>query len=596
MGKRDLPEVRPARSSGDDMGPDEGRGDARETLEALWNRVRANTDDSDAWIAFSDALAAAEFDDDGDPGSLGPILLACFIKDDLDHQRLARAVFAVLRATPSIAVGLNAAGGVVEASSMGNLFSALNGALPLLVLRRIVLPFPSWERLIRAVRSELLRLVLTDVGGALEGRTSRGPPASLISAIAEQAYLNGYAMHVSPEEATQVKRLVECLSGLPEAALGGGEEGGLQWPPDVHQRAITMVAAYAPIPTWADLDRVIDLAHAHSDADFVSLLVQQVEAPLAEEGIRDEIRALTKIGGGVSEAVRHQYEEHPYPRWSSLPRPTPVPLPVRLANLFPGQPGLETPTDRPAHALIAGCGTGRQVAAFRARYTGVEVLAVDLSRSSLAYAARKLGELGLDDVTLAQADILELAGWDQRFDWIECTGVLHHMEEPRAGAAVLAELLMPGAVMKLALYSETARSGVVALRERIAKEGRDATAESIRAFRTQLLAEQAEGSTAHDDVLEWPDFYFMEECRDLLFHVQEHRFTIAGIGELIGELELEFMGFEVQAEVRRRFMEAHPAPGALHSLAAWDAFEVENPRTFRGMYQFWVRKPRTPTG
>ena len=47
----------------------------------------------------------------------------------------------------------------------------------------------------------------------------------------------------------------------------------------------------------------------------------------------------------------------------------------------------------------------------------------------------------------------------------------------------------------------------------------------------------------------------------------------------------------LERETRRRFSERHPAPEALASFDLWDAFEAEDPRTFRGMYQFWVQKP-----
>ncbi len=76
-------------------------------------------------------------------------------------------------------------------------------------------------------------------------------------------------------------------------------------------------------------------------------------------------------------------------------------------------------------------------------------------------------------------------------------------------------------------------------------------------------------------------FFTASECRDLLFHVQEHRFTLPQIEAALETLGLDFLGFE--------FPGAKPA--ALASLADWHRFEAENPETFAGMYEFWVRKP-----
>ena len=43
------------------------------------------------------------------------------------------------------------------------------------------------------------------------------------------------------------------------------------------------------------------------------------------------------------------------------------------------------------------------------------------------------------------------------FDIIECVGVLHHMSEPKVGLGILTDVLKPGGLMKLGLYSSSAR-------------------------------------------------------------------------------------------------------------------------------------------
>ena len=165
------------------------------------------------------------------------------------------------------------------------------------------------------------------------------------------------------------------------------------------------------------------------------------------------------------------------------------------------------------------------------------------------------------------------------------------MADPLEGASVLTELLRPGGVMKLALYSEDARQDVVALRERISREGCGSTSDSIRAFRSRLLEEEGSGASA-GEIFQWPDFYVLEECRDLLFHVHELRFTLDGIQELVQTLGLDFLGFEVRAETRHGFERRFSGAGASTSFHAWKSYEADVPDAFRGMYQFWVRKPK----
>ena len=85
------------------------------------------------------------------------------------------------------------------------------------------------------------------------------------------------------------------------------------------------------------------------------------------------------------------------------------------------------------------------------------------------------------------------------------------------------------------------------------------------------------------------DFYGLHECRDLLFHVEEHRYHVPELGEMAASLGLQFLGLVVDPATRRRC--AARLQGAEPDLAAWDAFEREFPDTFAGMYLFWVRKP-----
>src|SRR5262249_61902411 len=110
--------------------------------------------------------------------------------------------------------------------------------------------------------------------------------------------------------------------------------------------------------------------------------------------------------------------------------------------------------------LVAGCGTGQHTLEAARRFAGAKVLAIDLSRTSLAYAMRKTRELGLGNIEYAQADILELGSLPRRFDLIEASGVLHHLGDPRRGWRILLSLLRPRGLMHVALYSACARESI----------------------------------------------------------------------------------------------------------------------------------------
>jgi len=214
------------------------------------------------------------------------------------------------------------------------------------------------------------------------------------------------------------------------------------------------------------------------------------------------------------------------------------------------------------------------------------MLAVDLSLASLGYARRKSEELGVS-IAYAQADILELGTTGRQFDLIESLGVLHHLADPWAGWDALLSLLRPGGFMLLGLYSEAARRPVVAARARIAERGIGDGAEDIRSFRQDLI----QSGDPQASILESEDFFSLSACRDLLFHVQEQRTTLAEIARFIQDRNLHLLGFElddaVQAAYRKRFLQDRAAT----DLACWEAFEADHPGLFGGMYTFWVQKP-----
>jgi SAM-dependent methyltransferase len=217
---------------------------------------------------------------------------------------------------------------------------------------------------------------------------------------------------------------------------------------------------------------------------------------------------------------------------------------------------------------------------------------VDLSLISLGYAVRKTRELGITNVEYAQADILELGRIGRTFDHVESVGVLHHLRDPMAGWRVLVPLLRDGGTMKIGLYSELARRGVVKSHELIRARGYETTREDIRRCRQEILAAAAAGDRDFALLMKG-NIFTVSEVRDLLFDQREHRYTVPQLAAALDELKLEFLGFELPGQsALRRFQAQHPERAAPRSLDLWDKFERANPDTFIGMYQFWCRKRR----
>ncbi len=357
--------------------------------------------------------------------------------------------------------------------------------------------------------------------------------------MAQQCFIDEYLLAQSDDETRQAESLRSLV--VANLATGGA----------VSELLLITVAAYFPLhslpataPQWdRDWPRTLN-----------GLLQQQIVEPLEEIRLRGTIQSLTVIDDDISVKVQRQYEENPYPRWTAIPDVSTV---SDWRSRFPVQHS-DHRRDGPSEILIAGCGTGQNPIQAALKFPEARVLAVDLSRASLAYALRKTREADIRNIDYGQADILKLRSIGRSFDRIEAVGVLHHLADPSAGWRVLLSLLRPGGIMDVGLYSETARRAVVEARSLIAARGYRPSTEDIRLFRREL---SLTNSTFAKDLVSSPDFYSTSGCRDLLFHVREHKFTIPEIAAFLSENNLAFLGFRLGAEVFDQFRIRFPGSG-----------------------------------
>ena len=140
--------------------------------------------------------------------------------------------------------------------------------------------------------------------------------------------------------------------------------------------------------------------------------------------------------------------------------------------------------------------------------------------------------------------------------------------------------------MRIGLYSELARQHIVKMKQEISKAGIGSSNEEMKSFRSQIIKEENE---SYERVRSFSDFFSMSELRDLLFHVQEHRFTIPQIQNCLSELGLKFCGFEVDTIVQN-FKLNNTGADDPYDLDKWHTYEEANPRALGGMYQFWCQK------
>ena len=422
----------------------------------------------------------------------------------------------------------------------------------------------AFERVLTLLRRSLLTDAMT---GTALSETALG----FACALAKQCFINEYVFATTPEEDMQVAQL--------NSALGEALNAGTAIDP----AQLAALAMYRPLHALASAAALLDL---HWTKTIDDLLTQQLREPAAEQSLRDSIPRLTAIDDEVSQRVRQQYEENPYPRWVyAAGQVSAIPIDQYLREQFPASVVAPFGKTGALDMLVAGCGTGQVAIASVQKYSGVQALAIDLSLSSLCYAKRKTPAELAERIDYAQADILNLASIGRSFDVIDACGVLHHMADPLQGWRILLTLLRPGGVMHLAFYSETGRSDVVAARSFIAERGFGSTPADIRRCRQEIL------KSPLASVTRFTDFFSTSECRDLLFHVQESRLSLPAIKTFLTQNGLRFLGFEFNAAIanqhRGQFAERS---WSMTDLDRWHAIESSYPDTFSGMYQFWVQK------
>jgi ubiquinone/menaquinone biosynthesis C-methylase UbiE len=473
-------------------------------------------------------------------------LIRCLEEKNIYHQELTSPWRTTVKFDPALKPLRNLLGKDYKKFSRDFPKLAESGCLSdpvlILALKRLSIPDLEFERLLTHLRRWLLDHI------------DSFKNLALAAALAEYCFYSDYVFNFEPEEQQAAERLRHSI-----------EAGAL------NPYAVAVLGCYTPLCALSNAAALLQQEHK----EIADLLRVQIAEPLREQEIRKTIPALTVIEDELSQAVRAFYEDFPYPKWKSFD--------TNLVVDIPGPPLPPNP-----RILIAGCGTGNEAMIYARAFPQADILAVDLSLSSLSYAIRKTEEFGAKNITFHQADLLQLGGIEKRFDVICCSGVLVCVEDPARGWAVLASLLKDTGLMRIALYSETGRRDVVKARRIIHDQNIPSDRDGIRFFRKNC--EKLMPKKMLPDLLERRDFYNMPECKDLLFHFKENRFELAQIQAMAKKLGLSLIHFDLPPNVLEQYRRDYPGDTQINNLDSLSAFEQKNPMAFQSMYNFWCAK------
>lgn len=502
------------------------------------------------------------------PEDLDPYgLLAAFGVENIDHEPLAATAMAYLRATTML-------GGAVHQASLGNALPAARAMLLKRTDKTLIHPLfqaaltlginhdPNLEKLLTAMR----RVILLELA---DKRYEDKALLGFACALAQQCLNNEHVFTVTDDEIVKL-----YASPVDWDALASGNVGAA--------KHLLWQLLYNPVSA------VIGGRLTSQDCRKLRprVLAEVVSARLKEDEELTARAATIPTIGEISDAtslrVGRQYHDHPYPRWTSLTVAPKGSARRRLERFY--SPERLAFFDSAFKVLIAGAGTGKQAIDAALRYgDNADVLAVDLSRPSLAYGARMAEKFGTTNLRFAQADILSMEAGT--FDIVEAMGVLHHLADPFAGLKRLSGMLRSGGLMLVGLYSSIARENIAALRHDPHFPGAGCDDDAARRYRGRLIA-----SAGNALLLRSHDFYTLSEFRDLVLHEQEENIDLRTVETRLREAGLIFRGFLMRPAAEAPFSAAFPDDHWPGQLANWHEFEQGNPRTFDAMYRFWCEK------
>ena len=242
--------------------------------------------------------------------------------------------------------------------------------------------------------------------------------------------------------------------------------------------------------------------------------------------------------GSIGARVSAFYESHPYPppaddldayrrAWDDDRRRADSHL------FWPDEPYRE---DR--SILVSGCGTS-QAAHYAVRWPRARVVGIDLSENSIAHELELKRKHRLDNLEVQQLAVERAGELGEPFDYVVCTGVLHHLADPKAGLRALREVLAPDAALHVMVYAPYGRAGVYLLQDYCCRLGIGWSVREIDDLAATLKALPPDHPLA-PLLRNSPDFASAAGLADALLHPQDRAYSVPEFLELLATGGLKF--------------------------------------------------------
>ena len=177
--------------------------------------------------------------------------------------------------------------------------------------------------------------------------------------------------------------------------------------------------------------------------------------------------------------------------------------------------------------------------------TAGEVVYLDISSAAAEIAEARAAKRGLTNIRFVQGSVDEPAALGLgAFDYIDCCGVLHHLEDPGRALAALAGMLAEDGGMGVMVYAPLGRIGVYHVQALLRMLTRDADEEERLATARKLIGQLPPTNWLRRNPYVGDHLLAGDAgIYDLLLHTRDRAYTVTEAAALVRKAGLRLVAF-----------------------------------------------------
>ena len=286
----------------------------------------------------------------------------------------------------------------------------------------------------------------------------------------------------------------------------------------------------------------------------------------------------------IEQKVQAQYEQYPYPLRSHDDDAERVgqdlsPLESLRIMQHYGQGG-RAPS-RPLRILVAGGGTGDATVGLGCQLqqtsNGGEIVHLDLSEAAIGVTIERVERMDIRNVSYWHRSLLDI-GPDElgTFDYINCSGVLHHLPDPWAGVRALRRLLNVDGVLGAMVYGPYGRNGLYQAQELLRRLTNGySTADAITIARRVLARLPKRHPLASNGHVGFSPTLSDNEIVDRYLHPCDQAFSVPQIVQWMQETGMRVVDFTPSIQYNPALLVADPwMIGSIARMPLFDRYAM----------------------